>query len=91
MRRDQRHQLGPGHHQVHLVQELALASPLGLALESAPTQAQLLHGVTVSHRAMAAGVLQTFPSSKTPPITITKPNSNFHESAFASRKEHTMK
>ena len=58
--RDQRHQLRPGHDQVHLVQELALASPLGLALESALAQAHLLHVVTVSHRAMAAGVLQTF-------------------------------
>ena len=62
MRRDQRHQLGPGHHQVHLVQELALARPLGLALESAFAQAQLLHAFTVSHRGSGAGVLQTFPN-----------------------------
>ncbi len=31
---NQRHQLSPRNHQVHLVQELALACPLGLALES---------------------------------------------------------
>ena len=53
MRRDQRHQLGPGHHQVHLVEELALASPLRFALESALAQAHLFHTATVSHRAMA--------------------------------------
>jgi len=64
MRRDQRHQLGPGHHQVHLVQELALARPLGLALESALAQAQLFHAVTVSHRAMGAEVVQTFPRKR---------------------------
>ena len=57
---DQRHQLRPGHDQVHLVEELALARPLGLALESALTQAQLLHDITVSHRAMGAEVVQTF-------------------------------
>ena len=60
MRRDQRDQLSPGHHEVHLVEELALARPLGLALESALTQAQLLHDITVSHRAMGAEVVQTF-------------------------------
>ena len=51
---------------VLLVQELALANSLGLALESAPTQAHLLHVVTVSHRAMAAGVLQNFPNLGSP-------------------------
>ncbi|HEY9096777.1 MAG TPA: hypothetical protein VIN35_13610, partial [Hydrogenophaga sp.] len=55
--------------QVHLIQELALARPLGLALESALTHAHLLHAVNVSHRAKGAEVVQTFPSRplKNPP------------------------
>ena len=44
VRCNQRHQLGPRHHEVHLVEELALARPLGLALESALAQAHLFHG-----------------------------------------------
>jgi hypothetical protein len=61
VRRNQLHQLGPGHHQIHLVQEFALARPLGLALEFALAQAQLFHEVTVSHRSLGTGVVQTFP------------------------------
>ena len=44
VRRNQRHQLGPRHHQVHLIKELTLARALGLALESSAVQAHLLHG-----------------------------------------------
>lgn len=62
MRCDEGHQLGPRHHEVHLVQEFALARPLGLTLESALAQAHLFHAFTVSHRPTGAGVVQTFPS-----------------------------
>ncbi|MDZ4099913.1 MAG: hypothetical protein U1E13_14635, partial [Methylophilaceae bacterium] len=34
--------------QVHLIKELALARPLGLALESAIAQAHLFHGVNIA-------------------------------------------
>jgi len=48
VRRNQRHQFGPRHHQVHLVEELALARPLRLALVSALAQAHLFHAVNVA-------------------------------------------
>lgn len=60
MRCDQRHQLGPRHHQVHLIEELALARPLRLALVTALAQAHLRHGGNVSHHARAAKVVQNF-------------------------------
>jgi hypothetical protein len=44
MRRNQRYQFGPRHHEVHLFEELALACALGLALESGLAQAHLFHG-----------------------------------------------
>lgn len=53
MWRDQRHQLCPGHHEVHLIEELALARSFGLALESVLAQAHLLHAGNVSHQARA--------------------------------------
>ena len=56
MRRNQRHQFGPWHHQVHLIKEQALARYLGLALESGSAKAHLFHIITVSHlRDNAAG------------------------------------
>ena len=42
MRLNKRHQITPRHHQLHLIQELTLASAFGLLLE-ASTQAHLLH------------------------------------------------
>jgi hypothetical protein len=48
VRRNQRHRFNPRHHQIHLVEELALARPLGLALVSALVQANLFHCVNVA-------------------------------------------
>lgn len=48
VRGDQRNQFGPWHHQVHLVEELALARPLGLALETTLAQAHLFHGFNIA-------------------------------------------
>jgi hypothetical protein len=59
---NQRNQLDPRHHQIHLVEELALACPLGLAFESGIAEAHLLHVRTVSHLVADPEVLQTFPS-----------------------------
>ena len=58
---DQRDLLAPGHHKVHLAQELALARPLGLAFESALTVVHLLHDVTSCYWAISNAVLQAFP------------------------------
>jgi hypothetical protein len=41
---NQVHQCGPWYHEVHLVEELALARPLRLAFESSAAQAHLFHG-----------------------------------------------
>lgn len=60
MRGNQRHQLGPRHNQVHLIEELALARPLRLALVPALAKAHLFHVVNVSHHIDNAGVVQTF-------------------------------
>jgi hypothetical protein len=49
VRGDQPHQLSPWHHQVHLIEELPLARPLGLELESGRTKAHLFHADTVSY------------------------------------------
>ena len=62
MRGNQRHQLGPRHHQVHLVEELSLARPLRLAPVSTLAKAHLFHVANVSHHAGTAEVVQTFPS-----------------------------
>jgi hypothetical protein len=57
MRRDHRYKLSPRHHQVHLIEELALAPPLGLALESALAQAHLLHAGNVPYAAAGAEIV----------------------------------
>ena len=62
VRGNQRHQFRPWHHQVHLIEELALARPLGLALEAGRAKAHLFHADTVSHLPVNDGVVQTFPN-----------------------------
>ena len=84
VRRNQCHQLGPRHHQVHLVEELALARALGLALVSALAQAHLLHVGNVSHHAGGGRVVQTFPRCMRPKVTKTAT-----AAFFSSRHSYT--
>ena len=57
-RADQRHQFGPRHHPVHLVQELALARSLGRQVQA---QISLLHG-SRRRSSHASGEAQIGPS-----------------------------
>jgi hypothetical protein len=52
MRCNQRQQLGPRDHQVHLIQELTFARAFGDQLESGAGKAHLFHGSTVSDHAV---------------------------------------